>query len=126
VLLAEDDADLRELLASVLRRDGYVVREAGDGIELLRLMTRSVADEEGFDLIISDVRMPGCTGLQVLSLLRRVESSTCVVLITAFGDIAVHAEAARLGAAAVFDKPFDVDDLRTAVINLTRSGRATT
>jgi DNA-binding NtrC family response regulator len=66
-------------------------------------------------LIISDVRMPGVSGLDVLATLRREDWSTPVILMTAFGDLETRAEARRLGAKALFDKPFDVDDLRTAV-----------
>lgn len=55
--------------------------------------------------------MPGCGGLEVLARMRRVEWSTPVILITAFGDAETHTEACRLGAARVLDKPFDVDEL---------------
>ena len=57
------------------------------------------------------------TGLDVVAGLRRAEWITPVIIITAFGDEATHAEAQRLGAAAVFDKPFDVNDLRIAALH---------
>jgi FixJ family two-component response regulator len=59
--------------------------------------------------------MPGLTGLEVLAGLRKRDQSTPVILITAFGDEQTHAEAKRLGATAVIDKPFDTADLLTAV-----------
>ncbi len=62
--------------------------------------------------------MPGWNGLAVLQHLRREDWAMPFIVITAFGDEDTHQEASRLGAAAVFDKPFDVDDLRTAVFNI--------
>ena len=69
-----------------------------------------------FDIVISDVRMPGLTGLDVLAILRCANWATPVILITAFGDEATHAEGRELGAVAVFDKPFNVEQLRAAVL----------
>ncbi|WP_438015623.1 response regulator [Sorangium sp. So ce315] len=117
VLLAEDDRELRQLLAVALRRDGYEVLEAHDGNHLLELMAASLVSSDGArpDIVVSDVRMPGKTGLELLAGLRRDDRSTPVVLITAFGDPETHAEAYRLGADAVLDKPLDLDDLRLVV-----------
>ena len=116
VLLAEDDAALRPLIASALRGDGYEVLEARDGLELLANVESTLAEwgprPEGV-LIISDVQMPGLGGLDVLAILRCAFWAAPVILITAFGDEETHAEAHELGAAAVFDKPFDLDELRS-------------
>jgi DNA-binding response OmpR family regulator len=122
VLLAEDDAAMRTMVADALRRDGHLVRELRSGGELLSELASELLHERSLemaDLIVSDVRMPGVTGLEVLAGLRHAHWATPFILITAFGDAATHAEAHRLGA-AVFDKPFDLADLRTAVFNLAR------
>ena len=122
VVLAEDDEGLRELLAETLRRDGYEVFEAGSGYELLEVLAERSAPpdggEPGCELVITDIRMPWASGLKVLETLRRRGWSTPLMVITAFGDKETHAEARRIGVAAVFDKPFDLDDFRTAVCNL--------
>jgi DNA-binding response OmpR family regulator len=121
VLLAEDDQEMRTLLVSTLRRDGYEVLEAQDGKELLGLITDQILEAKGrpgIDLIVSDIRMPGLSGMNILAGLRKVDWATPVLLITAFGDKETHTEAKRMGAVAVFDKPFDLDDFRTAVMNL--------
>lgn len=114
VLLAEDDLELRRLLCDVLRKKGYVVTEAASGDDLLECLWERSHGESPFDLIVSDVRMPGLTGLEVLEGLRDdFEPSigeTPVIFITAFGDEAVHEEARQMRA-IVFDKPFDVDEL---------------
>jgi DNA-binding response OmpR family regulator len=119
VLLAEDDAAFRHLLASVLEQEGYEVVEAQDGLALLASIenTLTVRRErpDGF-LVVADVRMPGLTGLDVLAILRCANWRTPVILITAFGDEATHAEGCELGAVAVFDKPFNVEDLKAMVL----------
>jgi DNA-binding response OmpR family regulator len=110
ILLAEDDAALRDLMAAALARDGHEVVEASDGSEVLDLLA-----EETLDLIVSDVHMPGWSGLDVLAGLSRDPASPPVVLVTAFGDSQLHADALRLGARATMDKPFDMDQLRAVV-----------
>lgn len=120
VLLAEDQPEMRSLLRSALARDGYEVIEAEDGPAVIRAIISGLVEERARapDLIITDVRMPGFTGLEVLARLRREKWLTPVILITAFGDEALHAEAARLGATRVLDKPFELEDLRAAVREL--------
>jgi CheY-like chemotaxis protein len=123
VLLAEDDSELRALLASALRGDGYDVVEAEDGAELFgEIATGMLRPGRPLapDIVISDIRMPGKSGLEVVAGMRQDDWATPVILITGFGDPQTRAEAARLGVAAIFDKPFDVDDLRTAVLNLVK------
>ena len=61
--------------------------------------------------MISDIKMPGLSGLDLLDTLRRSDWAMPVILITAFGDRETHDEAIRLGAVRVFDKPFELDDL---------------
>ncbi len=114
VVLAEDDDDMRSLIACSLRRDGLAVTEVSTGSALLELVAGHLlkGGRTPFELIISDVRMPGNSGLEILAAIRRAGWSTPVILITAFGDEQVHAEAYRLGAIAVFDKPFEVNALR--------------
>lgn len=122
VLLAEDDDAFRQLVSIALQLDGFEVVEARDGHELRdRLAAASSTQDEPYALIISDVRMPMATGLDVLETFRQTDGTTPVILMTAFGDDAVHDEAERLGAEAVFDKPFDLADLRTLAMHL--SGR---
>jgi DNA-binding response OmpR family regulator len=121
VLLAEDDEEMRVLLAVTLRRDGFEVLEARNGAELLKLIAREILENRekpGIDLIVSDIRMPEVSGIGALASFRKDDWATPVLLITAFGDDEVRAEAKRLGAAAVFSKPFDMDDFRTVVLNL--------
>lgn len=122
IILAEDDREMRVLVAEALRRDGYRVLEVPDGARLVERISSRLLSEfprDPVDLVISDVRMPGCTGLEFLSALRDADRETPVILMTAFGDAVTRAEAEALGA-LLFDKPFDIDDLRTAVLHVLR------
>ena len=118
VLVAEDDADMRRLVATVLRMAGHKVVEAKDGMEVLDRLESTIWSERPdlFDVIVSDIQMPGLSGLDVLASLRCAYWNTPVVLITAFGDDETRAEALDLGAAAVLDKPLDPTSLRAAVL----------
>jgi CheY-like chemotaxis protein len=112
ILLAEDDHDLRELLAFSLFRAGYSVTSCGNGLELLeRLEPRPEGEEERFDLVLTDLRMPALTGLEVLEALHDHPGRPPFVCMTAFGDPSTHAAARKLGAALTIDKPFDLDRL---------------
>lgn len=107
ILLAEDDAELRELLALVLEGAGYRVTPCANGLQLLRQMERA----NDHALIISDLRMPGLSGLEILEQQRGRGLSTPFICMTAFGDEQTHSNARRLGAVATIDKPFDLDDM---------------
>jgi len=117
ILLAEDDREMRVLIASALCRDGYEVVEVNDGAELLTQMAEAYLSPEvgQFDLVITDHRMPRVAGLDVLRGLRLSHDTPPVILITAFGGREMRTTAKSLGAVAVFDKPFQMEDLRTAV-----------
>jgi len=114
ILLAEDDPDMRGLVAWALRKDGYEVIEASDGVGLL-VECAMRAGDDALDMIISDVRMPDLTALEVLSALRCRDFPTPIVLITAYGDPRTRAEARALGAITVLDKPLDLTKLRATV-----------
>jgi DNA-binding NtrC family response regulator len=106
ILVAEDDREMRELLDRVLTEEGFRVLTACDGHEtMLRI------EEGDFDIVLSDIRMPGPDGMQVLrrSMARRLHQP--VILMTAFGSISSAVDAIRAGAYHYLTKPFDLDDL---------------
>lgn len=121
ILVADDDDDLRALVTSGLEMDGHHIIPARDGVELLEYIASTLIFDERAaypDLIVTDVRMPGFSGMSVLAGLRDQQWTTPIIVMTAFADERIRADAYRLGASAFFAKPFDLDDLRTAVINL--------
>jgi DNA-binding response OmpR family regulator len=118
ILIVEDDHVLRTLLARHLRSGGFEVVEARDGTTALSRLGDALCEEAGsYDLLISDVQMPGHTGLDLASELKRGAWPTPILLITGFGSAEAHAEAARLGA-TMLDKPLDLDVLTDAVEHL--------
>ena len=113
VLVAEDDLEMRRLVVETLRRSGLDVTEASDGGRLLVQIGKAYAAEDAssaFDLIVSDVRMPVCSGLQILRGLREAHWQTPIIMMTAFGDDETRRSAEALGA-VLLDKPFEMADL---------------
>lgn len=118
VLLAEDDDEMRYLMTRALRRDGYDVLAAADGAALSSALRATRVHGREPDLIVSDVRMPGMTGLELVAWLRAEQCAVRTVLVSAFADDDVIDQARRLGVAHILSKPFDLDDLRMVVLNL--------
>jgi two-component system C4-dicarboxylate transport response regulator DctD len=118
VYIADDDQDMLALVGETLRANGCTTLEAGDGEELLGLLHRALGDPELCpDVLVADVKMPRLSGLGVLAALRRVGWSLPTIMITVVSDDSIHTVAKRLGAVGVLHKPFDPDDLVTAVRN---------
>ena len=114
VVVAEDDHEMRELVSESLRRDAYDVLTVGDGAGLLVRIGRQYRicePEPQIDLVVTDLRMPVVTGLEILRGLRAARCPTPVILMTAFGDDHVRREATELGA-VLLDKPFAMAALR--------------
>lgn len=116
VILAEDDDSLREALVEELLAQGYDVRLASNGLELTDAVLEAVRGMAPIpDAIVSDIRMPGATGLEVLELLRQYDWRVPVVLTTAFPHHTLEVEAVRLGAAELLEKPLDLRRFRDVV-----------
>ena len=106
VLVVEDDADLREALTDTLRAAGIEALSAADADEALRLL-----GSQEIALVISDVQMPGASGYELLSSIKRLRADLPVVLMTAYGTIAQAVSAMREGATDYIVKPFDAQAL---------------
>jgi CheY-like chemotaxis protein len=114
VLIAEDDWAFRDMLIFAFEDEGCEVVAVGDGSSLLDILGSSMLPKSSvkpFDLVVSDVRMPGWSGLTALEKLSQSQMVPPVVVITAFGSDEVHARAKQAGVLAVLDKPFDFPDL---------------
>jgi DNA-binding response OmpR family regulator len=123
IAVIEDDDEMRGLLAVTLNAAGYQISAFRSGLDLLELLDAGDTRAAGVDLVISDVRMPGVSGLSLLEGLRSWsgEPPPPMILITAFGSPKLHAQAHDLGAVAVLDKPFAMDDLIAAVAEAFRN-----
>lgn len=117
ILVVDDDAEMRALLADVLSDEGYAVEGAPDGAEaLIRLRT------ESFAAIVLDKNMPGLSGLDLLPGLRTICPETPVILITAFGDVSTYMDAMEKGAFEFIFKPFRMEELVRALRRALPSG----
>lgn len=120
ILVAEDNADLRDLLQDVLDDAGYETILAEDGRQA---MARIEREQEMIDLLITDVRMPGITGDELLAAMRQRRAEAPVIVITAFGSVEQAVEMVRAGAFQYLTKPFNNRDLLAVVAEaLARSG----
>jgi len=120
IVVAEDDFEMRRLVADCLRREGYEVHEVRDGAELLLRIEDSFflrPTPITVDLFVTDNRMPIYTGLEIVCGLREAGMQMPVVIMTAFGNAETRQRAEQLGA-ALLDKPFKMEALRALVRRL--------
>ena len=110
ILVADDERSLRELLAIVLRREGYEVMLAENGRMALAALMRGPVD-----LLISDIKMPDMSGVEVLRSAKQIDPALPAIMMTAFASTETAVEAMRLGACDYLVKPFDVDELKLKV-----------
>jgi len=106
ILIAEDEASVRESLAEVLREEGYDVTDVADGSAAIAAL-----DSKEFDLVFSDLRMPGADGMAVLRRAREVAPQTLVILMTAHATVETAVEALRRGAQDYLLKPILFEDV---------------
>ena len=110
VLVAEDNEGFRKVLREALVRDGCEVEEARDGREALEMLGK-----RHFDLLVSDVKMPGVDGMELLRGVRQADPETMVLLMTAYGTVEMAVEAMKAGALDFLSKPFSVDEFMLTV-----------
>src|SRR3954470_4029174 len=108
ILVADDEPGLREFVTDSLELDGHTVVAAKDGREAQKLL-----DERGFDLVLTDLKMPFVDGMQLLRKVRAEQPEVEVIMMTAHGSIADAVEAMKLGAFEYLQKPMSgPDELR--------------
>ncbi|MEH6643141.1 sigma-54 dependent transcriptional regulator [Vreelandella glaciei] len=113
LLVVEDDAAIRELLEEELQDAGYTTLGVPSAEEAIALLSHTTVS-----LVITDVRLPGMTGIQLLQQLRQTGSELGIIVITAFGTIDQAVEALKLGADDFLTKPLDLDAIREAVFRV--------
>jgi len=110
LLVVEDDPEMRDLLRKVLEKEGYTVSVAPGTREAIASLS-----EARFDLVVTDLVMPGNGGLEILRVIREGNPAFPVIIITAFGDWGSYSQALELGAAAFISKPLRMAELITAI-----------
>lgn len=127
ILLAEDDSDLRVLLALKLQNAGFDVTEACDGKDLLEQLLQGAPSDggaEAFDMVLSDIDMPHLNAFDVMIGARSCLATTPVVLMTSFADAHTREQARRLGVTEVLDKPLRLDDLSATLRGILSHSRS--
>ncbi|MBW2501569.1 MAG: sigma-54-dependent Fis family transcriptional regulator [Deltaproteobacteria bacterium] len=113
ILLAEDDEIMRETLFDRLAKSGWQVDSARDGREAIKLV-----EQNFYNLVLSDIRMPGLDGTTLLGKILRLSPGTDVILMTAYGSVESAVTCLKKGAADYILKPFDMDDLTIRIMRL--------
>jgi two-component system response regulator AtoC len=119
ILVVDDEANLRKVLAAILRKDGYEVAVAEDGEQAM-----AEFEKNGADVIISDLVMPKMGGMDILTRIRTQKSSVPVIIITAHGTVDSAVEAIKLGAFDYITKPFEHAEIRAVVAKAARTQEA--
>ncbi len=117
ILVVDDDEQMRIALREALSRGGYQVETACNGYDAVKKYRQG-----RFDLVITDVKMNGMDGIEVLKTIKRISSELPIVLITAYGTIDNAVEAMKSGAYDYIMKPFSLDELQTTVEKAIQSG----
>ena len=110
IMIVDDEKLVRWSISNGLRRDLHEVFCAENGEEAMEK-----AQEEAFDLVITDLKMPGMTGAELLGQLKRLSPDTKVMVLTAFSSELDKETAVKLGACGYIEKPFVVDEIRNMV-----------
>src|SRR5450631_1945773 len=110
VLVVDDEPSMRRILKANLRMDSHVCVEASNSSEAIKLLS-----EEDFEVVITDQKMPGGTGLDVLRAVQERDSTTSVIFLTAVGTVELAVESMRQGAFDFLTKPFELDVMRATV-----------
>lgn len=110
ILIVDDEQSYRQLLTHVFELDGHSVRTARNGREGLEAL-----ESEPADVVVSDVKMPDMTGIEMLRAIRETQPDLGLILMTAFSSVENAREAFKLGAEDFIEKPFDVEELKLIV-----------
>jgi DNA-binding NtrC family response regulator len=113
ILIVDDEENVTKLLNKVLIKEGYETHMAHNGEEALE-----VIDNCDIDIVISDIKMPGMSGLELLKNIGKVAPFIKVVLITAFATVDTAIEALRMGAKDYITKPFNIEEIIQSLKNI--------
>ncbi|MBN1881388.1 MAG: sigma-54-dependent Fis family transcriptional regulator [Deltaproteobacteria bacterium] len=118
ILVVDDEQNMRDFLEIMLRREGYVVDLAENGKEAVERI-----DKKMYDLVITDIIMPGMNGTEVLKKAKEVNPATTVIMVTAYASTESAVDAMKEGAYDYITKPFNVDEIKVIISNALERGR---
>jgi DNA-binding NtrC family response regulator len=117
ILIIDDDPHFLRVLQRILSGENFVVTATSNPCEAVELLRSN-----SFNLIICDLRMPDCDGLNVLQAVRSAGNEIPVIILTAYGEVDTYLEAMNAGATEYLNKPIKSDDLVQVVRNCLRKG----
>lgn len=120
LLAVDDQMGVRRLLYEAFNEEGYRVELAAGGQEAIEQVKKQMPD-----LILMDMKMPGMNGLETLQEIRKINDSVLVIIMTAYGELEIVAEAMKLGIKEYVTKPFDINELRLLVKKVLHQGCGT-
>jgi two-component system response regulator HydG len=106
ILVVDDEPSMRTTLSILLKKEGYQVSQAGDGIEALKML-----EGAQYDMVLTDLKMEGTNGMDLLRQVKAADPQTEVLIFTAYGTVTSAVEAMKLGAYDYIGKPFDEEEL---------------
>ncbi|MFQ6082246.1 MAG: sigma-54-dependent transcriptional regulator [Candidatus Aminicenantia bacterium] len=112
ILVVDDEKSILDLLQMVFKKQGYIIKTAMSSQRALEII-----DDQEIDLIISDIKMPGMNGLELLKYVKQIDTTLPVIMITAYGSTRDAVEALKAGALDYIVKPFDIEELKIVVRN---------
>ena len=112
ILVVDDEKSMRDFLSIILKKEGYSVTTAEDGEQAIQLIQKNI-----YDLVLTDIRMPRRSGLDVLKVVKETSPETVVMLITAFASTETAVEAMKRGAYDYISKPFQIDEVKLVIRN---------
>jgi two-component system response regulator PilR (NtrC family) len=118
ILIVDDEESMREFLSIMLQKEGYSVKTASNANDALAMIEKEI-----FSLAVTDIKMPGMDGIQLLTEIRKVSPDTEVVMITAFGSTDTAVEAMKKGAIDYVVKPFQIDEMKIIIRNILEKKR---
>ena len=111
-LIVDDDKKLLTIMKSLLIEERHLVETCNNGLEAIRKF-----EDQKFDLVITDLMMPGMSGIDVLKEIRKISPGTLVIIITGFASLETAIQAIREGAYDYITKPFKLDEIKVVVNN---------
>ena len=110
IMIIEDDEEMRSLLKDFFEEEGFETDSVSNGVDALRMLSK-----DHFDLVITDIRMPGLTGLDILPRIRSLKPETPIIVMTAYGSDDVRRRSFERGATIYLEKPIHLSELRTVI-----------
>lgn len=116
ILIVDDQPGIRVLLQEVLKKEGYDIQTAGSGVEAVSLL-----EAEHFDALLTDMKLPGMSGVDILQRVQAKAEQMVIMMMTAYGEMELIEQAKSLGAKHFFTKPFNIIEVRETINNLMKA-----